>query len=754
MIRSIASSLLILFIILAPLAPAQTAPKNVRPGTILLSAYQTVQEAEKLEGEKLHKDAWNKYHQALRYYQTLSSAHPTWKPHIVNGRIESTTESIARVEPMAQKQFMIEQAKLKDFVEGQSGHNTSEIPDPKSAVFTPKEQKKLGSLNKRIIDLEKQLRDQKNQHTADKLKLTERVARLQDELRRSSQGLARENPNTRRLNAEITRLQRELVKSQQLGNSNQQQLMKTIEELQQTRDTLATAPLRQDVEKLKLENKQQQQELRLLAQAQIKTTKLLDRKKRENETLIEQNKLTKGLLEQKTLQLEQAQNTSSKLVKAMRVEVKQLKSQLASAQQTIEKQNKEIDGLIRRLADANSINEELRSDLEAITRERDQISELLKLSDADRAKQLMQENLRLGQELSKAMDNLKLLSSDKNSTQDRLIEAENDLAIAKQQVIYLRDEKNQLRKRTTQLEKLLRTTQLDLANKSSQQNIDQIAQEEITELKQTVKRLLIHSTRRRKAEQLLWNEYQKIAKGDALIDKGYLSLNSDNLELSQRERDLLRDNASIGSYSLPNRGVNASSRVIAQQKAETKIETYHALARRFLEKDNLLIAKDIYDEAYETIPDYSFLINRGVVRMRLGETEQAADIFSLGISQRPKSPYLHFMLGMARFHMHDDDLAAKSIDTAIDLRPDYPVAYLYRGLIEASNARHKKALDFLQSAVRLDPEYHEAHYNLAILHQQMGNLNEARNCYNNALRSGLPPVLDFEKLIKAGEATP
>jgi hypothetical protein len=104
--RNLRTYISLILIALSPTLLAQEVKEPVRPGTILLSAYQTISDAEKLEEEKAFKNAWNKYHQALRYYESLAAAHPAWKPHIVHRRIETTKAAIKRVEPAAQKAFI------------------------------------------------------------------------------------------------------------------------------------------------------------------------------------------------------------------------------------------------------------------------------------------------------------------------------------------------------------------------------------------------------------------------------------------------------------------------------------------------------------------------------------------------------------------------------------------------------------------------------------------------------------------------
>ncbi|MFT5883049.1 MAG: tetratricopeptide (TPR) repeat protein [Crocinitomicaceae bacterium] len=730
---------------------AQEVKQPVRPGTILLSAYQTVTDAEKLEEAKAFKRAWNKYHQALRYYESLAAAHPAWKPHIVHGRIDKTKAAIKRVEPAAQIVFMAEQAKLQHLVIDEGAQKSN----PSRAVVKSNQGdlRQLTQLNDRVNSQQKELESLKRKHSSEKLKYTELISRLQTDLRKNQQGLGKESTQTRMLNGEIARLQQELRKSQQLGKNDQQKLLSSIDQLQRTRTALATAPLLADVDKLKQQNEKQKDELILLANAHRSSKKLLEIKMLENQKLLRETKLNKSLLAKKTKDLDASQTNTAVVVVTMRKEINLLKSQLAEADVIMNSQKGEISDLINRLSDSESLSDELRQDLVNMTAERDQLSQMLKLSDANRAKELMKENLRLGRELSTAKQHLAQLNSDKNIALDRVTEAENDVAIAKHQLILKRQENTAFRKRISNLESTLKSTQEQLAVKASQPLADEAAREEAELLKKTVNRLITQSSRRRQAERLLWDEYQRSAVPNPDFEKEYLAAGGDELQLTQREREMLLEHKSEGTLHSPLGRATRQSQDRAQDIANEKINTYHAIARRLVEKNNLAFAKDIYDEAYDAIPDYSFLINRGVIRMRLGEVKDAEAIFELGTSQRPRNPYTHFMLGMSRFQQNNDDLAAKSIDRAIDLKPDYKEAFLYRGIIEARNARYTKALDLFQSAIELDPEYEAGYYNIAQVHFLKDDKKKAKEAYNNALRAGLAPDLDFERQIGINKAS-
>ena len=81
---------------------AEDNPAALDPSDVFFQAYLTVRDAEKLEETGKHSDAWSKYRQAARYYDLLAKYHKNWKPHLVQGRIESTRESIKAIDQIGQ----------------------------------------------------------------------------------------------------------------------------------------------------------------------------------------------------------------------------------------------------------------------------------------------------------------------------------------------------------------------------------------------------------------------------------------------------------------------------------------------------------------------------------------------------------------------------------------------------------------------------------------------------------------------------
>ena len=209
---------------------------------------------------------------------------------------------------------------------------------------------------------------------------------------------------------------------------------------------------------------------------------------------------------------------------------------------------------------------------------------------------------------------------------------------------------------------------------------------------------------------------------------------------------------STDSFQLSAGTVTEEQRAIAQAKSKNQIESLEAMARRFVEKGSLNTAKEIYDEAWEKHGyHYPFFINRGVVRVQLGQFLEAEEIFESGAQLKENNAYTHFMLGFCRYKNSKDELAKKSLETAVHIRPDYVDAYNYLGHIAYSSGANPQAREYLSKAVSIDPDNREAHFNLSNVHFVLGDNKKAINSYNNALKAGLPPNFDYEKKLGLGK---
>ena len=146
--------------------------------------------------------------------------------------------------------------------------------------------------------------------------------------------------------------------------------------------------------------------------------------------------------------------------------------------------------------------------------------------------------------------------------------------------------------------------------------------------------------------------------------------------------------------------------------------------------------------------------------MDWGKTPEAIAEFQAAIKVAPREPNLHFGLGFLHWksHQFDDakrefeselsvdsdnaqalaylgdiemkrdhpDAALALLDKVIRLKDDIRITCLDRGIILAQQKRYDEALAALRKAVKLDPTQPDAHYRLAHVYQDMGNVEESQ----------------------------
>ena len=733
---------------LAPHSHAQVpnnARQKVRPGDIFLSGYSAINEAEKLEAAQKYKDAWNKYHQALRYYKTLNNNYPEWKKELVNIRMKSTNKSIAIVEPLAQKEQFTKQEKYKKYIESNTSENG--IPSPNLPKLTGREQQRVADLSTKErqykIQLNKERRENKNQTS----KLKREIDRLQASLLKTAQGLGTENSQTKILNDQIRKLQDQLRSSQRQSKTAQQKTIETLDKLTRERSKLATAPLRKDIEKLAQDKQRLDDELGGIVRIHEKLRKKHQNLAKKRDELLGELKLAQGALKKKTDDLDKSKRAGHKVMKALRDQIKAQATQISGLRAQVTALTTENQGLNTQLTSANEINNELTQNLAAVTLERDKLSELLDLSDGDRTKKTIKEALRLGEELRKAQNSIKELQTNQNASQDRIIIAENRLVVAKKKIIDLQIQNTSYIRRIGSLEDNLRTTKDQLEKRVASGIKNPLQDEEVKTLKTVLKRITNKLERRKQAEEILIAEYQKANINNPALTNAIVNLTKSNVTLTARESQMLKEQEDTDRFTIKG-STSPEARQAAKVRSRNQIESLESLAKLFVEKGSLQTAKDIFDGAYDAHGHhYPFFINRGVVRVQMEEFAEAEEIFESGAQLRENNAYTHFMLGYCRFKTNNDVMAKKSLEAAVHIRPDYIEPYIYLGLIAHADGNNSKAKDYLTKAVRIDPEHKEAQFNLSTIHYILGDKAQAREAYNNALRAGLPPNFEYEKKI-------
>ena len=104
------------------------------------------------------------------------------------------------------------------------------------------------------------------------------------------------------------------------------------------------------------------------------------------------------------------------------------------------------------------------------------------------------------------------------------------------------------------------------------------------------------------------------------------------------------------------------------------------------------------------------------------------------------------------------DLAIENYDQAIKINPNYADAHYNLGIVMQELGDHRKAIVYYEKAIQLRPEYAKAYNNLGVVYQEMGEHLKAINVYKKAITVIPNSIIinglsDLFKSIKLGNVT-
>lgn len=705
---------------------AQEDPRALDPSDVFFQAWITIRDAEKLEKSGEFNGARQKYEQAAKYYHVISRFHKNWKPSMVQARVTSTSKAIQDIKAKAIAEIAANNAKTQDFVEG-GGNQAPKRPSPNQGVVSGHK-----------IQPAPPVKPSVKPPTSQTANYTQSINQGQ---LRQLESLQRDNQRLRQ------NLERAKKTTQQGETAEQQRLIKMIaakdKEITTIRDLLARAPLQQDMDQLARKNRTIKAELDITALSLKGTMEKLsktqqDAKKYQHDAQLAEQR---ALEIQKNMDAQKGED--NRVVQALRQELKTVSGVLEKTRIELGKANTRMAQMQRSLDQSKTTIQELTLERDTLRTERDTLASILKKNDSAGVRQLITENMRLGKELKETTDRLEYLTKKNNVTQDELLEAKRDLAVAKTRIMRYQQERTQHGKRIRSLESQLRDAEAELVAAETSP-ADRASLEEIEDLKATVKRLIAAQDRRRDAEKILWETYTKSKKIIPGIIEAFEDIRKAKVELTEEEKGLMVLRRPDREFTSPERVSPAHAQAYGSA-LEKDLEDHNQLVKRFYVKGRYEAARQVLADMDEQFPGhFPTLMNRGVLELKTEHYIEAADIFSEAITMRENSSYAHYMLGSTHYHNHDLDAARNEFQQAIDLKPGDTKALFYLGTIAGAQHRYQQAEDHFNAVIKLDPTMEEAYFNLSFLYLRQNKKDAALTAYNKALNNGAQPDPDHE----------
>ncbi|MBN1347411.1 MAG: tetratricopeptide repeat protein [Phycisphaerae bacterium] len=215
------------------------------------------------------------------------------------------------------------------------------------------------------------------------------------------------------------------------------------------------------------------------------------------------------------------------------------------------------------------------------------------------------------------------------------------------------------------------------------------------------------------------------------LDPGLLADVSGNLAITDEARQKLAGLGYVVTSSAP---TTTSALPDPKDMIRTSAETDRAME---------LAHAGRFEEAVAILEPFVYLhpkdaVNVGVLAecyLSLGRARDAAEMFrkQADLSQRKTEPLIG--LGLAHVQMGRLDEAEGYLRAALAESPEHQSALFGLGVIAAQRGRREEAMTLLRRSVETGrgSQTAVAHYNIGVLHEKAGQIDEAREAYRRAL---------------------
>ncbi|MEE3176883.1 MAG: tetratricopeptide repeat protein, partial [Verrucomicrobiota bacterium] len=444
--------------------------------------------------------------------------------------------------------------------------------------------------------------------------------------------------------------------------------------------------------------------------------------------------------------------------KKLKVEIAHLQNDIALVNESFLKAKKRNTELEQELVKVKSSTDSIDAQRAELKIERTRIEELLNgVSDND-VKKLLAENLTLKKQLSEARTEVQRLSSEKARDAEQIAALRDKIKGVEERLAAIQQENSEYQERIADLSSKLKITENNLSKAlESPKGKDSIAQAALIEnktLRSIVKRQIMQQAWRKQAKELVLEELTRQGVASRGLINQIEKLAGKGTVLTAQEQELLKESllGDLGKKSglilvqgNEQQPITYPELVPNNEGELTKVGlnenlTQYATAIAFdFAKENYKECATHYEEILKIVPDNVYTIrNLGIVKMRLGENQEAEQLFNKAAQIEPENGYSHFILGVYYYRIGLDDLAIKSIDEGLKMSPENAKAHHYLGAICIKQGLRERAIKEFENVITIDPSFGDAYYNLAYLYatENPKRLDLARECYLRAQQNG------------------
>jgi tetratricopeptide (TPR) repeat protein len=679
-------------------APQAPQPAQFDPSDVYFQGYLATRSAEQLEAAGDFIGALEKLEKAGKCFDAVRKYYPEWKPEMVGGRSEKTLETLGKVRPKAEEQFRKNRNMVAELEGGEQ--KSGELIDPAKGVEP---------LHPGILEVNPLAARQLNEAESE----VERLRKLS-----ATGDLKRQN---------------DFLKAQ---------LRAAEANVQALRARFAKAPISQEMEALNKRIGTLEQEREAMAMALTQSRSAHTEALAKIATLQADLEVTRQRYANIDRDLKSERKFSNEVVAGLRKQLEAADKELAAKNTELAKAHERIAGLMDELQETRDSFTELRTERDSLLQERDQMSALLKLNEASRIQELIEQNMSLAKNLREANERVDRLNLASNSDKEAINLAKRDLAIAKARINRLHQDKREQDKRLVELENRLNNEEKELT--SGKLNVDPAEAEALREIIKRQRRVM---ERQRQARELLVDAAKELGTKDENLAKAVKLFDAEEMILTNEEKQLIEGTTVDGEFVSPWARDRATVG-LATAELNRDIAVFERTAEKSYVAGRLLPTRELYQMILEQNPGHTHtLCKLGLVHLRLDDAPAASDTFRRAVELDPNNPYAFRMLGFSLMQIGDLPAAEQAVKRAVDLAPNEVLSHMLLAKVSYRLGRIEDAISHFKGAISADPLPSEPYYNIALLLARLGKKEEARTYYQQALERGAVPDPDLEDTL-------
>lgn len=481
-----------------------------------------------------------------------------------------------------------------------------------------------------------------------------------------------------------------------------------------------------------------------------------------------QGQMAKVMEEKMAVDLEMRKNAQR--LTAAEAAAKEASQKLADATTHMTAAQQERDKLLKERDQIVKEREEAVKQRDSAVKERDaasarslglqaEVDTLKKKTGSAEMTRLMAENERLKKEIAEAQKQVETLKADVGRKDQEIVALRGQLTGLQSQMAELRKESATYQTQVAELTKQLKEVQGGMEGKIA--TTPELTQENEM-LRGIIMRQLRTQHRQQAAKDLMIAELQKMESASNDLVKQVEEMKNARMILTPEEEKLFSDPAvrellgpkGVQATLIANASPDSDKK--AAPPAPTSVEKLINQANEsYMDKDFESAARQYQDALRAEPKNVTALIGLGITRQRENKHADAEVSLQKALAYDPTNEPASFALGVTYFKQERWKDAMTYFEKSLAKRPDNASGRHYLGIIATKLNLIERAEREFKTALAIDPAYGEAHFNLAVLYITWDppQWDKARAAYGEAIKKGVRPDPNLEKLLEGGKVS-